>query len=396
MSCYVPPTGLPVPTDDHIRVLSIQSHSLGNSVYSQTLRMHFEGHPRIALESAWLGTDRTIPERLLYRAMDLRLPGRAIAAGNLDVRRARNEAAGAMLARGLVGRKVRENGTPDVLHFHTQVPSLMSIGWMRRIPTVLTTDATAHNHAEMEAQPAWTHRPSVALDRRTFRAAARAVFFSNWARNSAVESYGMDPDRAVVIPPGVPTERFAVSERRPAGRLPILLFVGNQFEAKGGADTLDVFQRELAGRAEFHIATGDRLPEMPPGVTVHRGVRAYSPEWYALYASADVFVLPTRIDRFGLVYLEAMAAGLPVVGSRINAVPELVTEGETGLLVLPADRPALAEALRALVDDPALRHRLGVAARADAVERYDMTTNLNRLGDCFAGVAEGHASAVKS
>lgn len=377
----------PVPDDDRTRVLSIQSHSKGNQVYSETLRTHFAESARIDLDGVWLDASRTIPERLLYRAMDLRLPGRVIAAGNLDLRRARNEAAVGMLARGLVGRKVREGGAPDVLHVHTQVPALMSVGWMRRFPTVLTTDATALNHAEMEAQPAWTHRPSIALDRRVFRAAARAVFFSAWARDSAVEPYGLDPDRAVVIPPGVPTERFEVPDRRREGRLPVLLFVGDLVELKGGLDVVDVFRHELSGRAEVHLVTRGRLPEMPPGVTVHRGVRAYSPEWFALYAAADVFVLPTRIDRFGLVYLEAMAAGLPVVGSRINAVPELVTEGETGLLVPPADRPALAGALRALVDDPALRHRLGTAARADAVARFDMTTNLDRLGACFQDVA---------
>ena len=374
---------------DRTRVLSVQSASLGNGVYSQTLRMHFDGSPRIDLDAAWLGEGRTMSERLLYRAMDVRLPGATVAAHNLDVRRARNEAACGMLARGLVGRHVRTDGRPDVLHFHTQVPALLSVDWMRRIPTVLTTDATARNHAAMEPQPAWTHRPSIALDRRAFRAAARAVFFSAWARDSAVEPYGLDPDRALVIPPGVPTERFDAPDRSDrSGRLPVLLFVGNQFEAKGGMDVLDVFQRELAGQAELHVATGDRLPEMPPGVTVHHGVRAYSPEWFALYAAADVFVLPTRIDRYGLVFLEAMAAELPVVAARLNAVPEIVAEGETGLLVPPADRPALARALRSLVDDAGLRRRLGAAGRARACAYFDMTLNLDRLGACFEEAGE--------
>jgi starch synthase len=368
-------------------LLSVQSGSLGNAVYSQTVRMHFETSERFAFRAAWVGEGRTVPERVLYRAMDLRVPVEAVGRANADFRRARNEAATAMLARGLVGRDARRHGLPDVLHFHTQVPALMSVSWMRRVPTVLTTDATALNHAAIEGQPAWTHRPSVALDRRAFRAAAASVFFSRWAAESAVEAYGLDPGRVRVIPPGVPTDRFRCAPREPADRPVRLLFVGNRVDQKGGGDLLDVFQSTLAGRAELDVVTTDDLGGVPPGVTVHRGVAAYSPEWFALYAAADAFVLPTRIDPFGLVFIEAMAAGLPVVATSINAVPEIVADGETGLLVPPADRPALAQALARLVDDAELRRRMGTSGRERACDRFDMATNLGRLASCFEEAA---------
>ena len=373
-------------------VLSIQTTTLGNRVYNETLRAHFADADDLRFVPQWIGEGRTVPERVLYRAMDVRVPIKAVARSRADLRRVRNEAASAMLARGMVSRYVRARGLPDVLHFHTQVMALLSTGWMRRVPTVLTTDATARNHAALESEPAWTHEPSIALDRRAFRAAARSVFWSEWAAGSAVEAYGLDPARVRVIPPGVPLDRFGAAAARPDspdGRGPVrLLFVGNRVRMKGGDDLIEVFRHHLTGRAELHVVTGDRLGDVPPGVTVHRSVAAYSPEWFALYASADAFVLPTRRDPFGLVFVEAMAAGLPVVGTTVNAVPEIVADGETGLLVPPGDRPALARALDRLVDDAALRQRMGRAGRARAAEQFDLTANTARLGACFLEVAE--------
>src|SRR4029453_15401463 len=89
----------------------------------------------------------------------------------------------------------------------------------------------------------------------------------------------------------------------------------------------------------------------------------------------DLFVLPTRDEAFGIVYQEAGAAGLPSIGTRMNAVPEIVRDGDTGLLVMPADQPALARAIDTLLASPDLRRDLGprgrgfVAAAADP-ERY--------------------------
>jgi glycosyltransferase involved in cell wall biosynthesis len=79
------------------------------------------------------------------------------------------------------------------------------------------------------------------------------------------------------------------------------------------------------------------------------------PALAAEYANADVFCLPSRQEGFGIVYLEAMAAGLPVVACRSSAVPEVVADGDTGLLVPPLDPGALAVALARLADDAPLR-----------------------------------------
>ncbi len=103
----------------------------------------------------------------------------------------------------------------------------------------------------------------------------------------------------------------------------------------------------------------------------------------AAYASADVFVFPSAMETFGLVLIEAMAAGLPVVASRLSGIPELVTDGKSGLLAPPGDVAALAAAIRRLHDDPALRQRLGQAARAAVEREFDLHGNVALLARQF-------------
>ena len=94
-----------------------------------------------------------------------------------------------------------------------------------------------------------------------------------------------------------------------------------------------------------------------------------------------MFALPTLREAFGLAFVEAMAFGLPVVGSRIEAMPEIVVDGETGLLVPPRDPAALAGALSALLADPARARRMGEAGRARVAERFGWDRAIGRMLD---------------
>jgi glycosyltransferase involved in cell wall biosynthesis len=91
-----------------------------------------------------------------------------------------------------------------------------------------------------------------------------------------------------------------------------------------------------------------------------------------LMAASDVFVMSSLWEGLGLVFLEAMSSGLPVLGSRVSAVPEVVTEGETGLLVAPGDPGELAEGMERLVREPQLRSSLGAAGPAVVRERFSL------------------------
>jgi glycosyltransferase involved in cell wall biosynthesis len=116
-------------------------------------------------------------------------------------------------------------------------------------------------------------------------------------------------------------------------------------------------------------------------------VRAYSPAWTAAWRDADVFCMPTTGEAFGMVFQEAAAAGVPAIGTRLNAVPEIVEDGRTGLLVPPGDEAALADALRRLVHSPELRREMGTAARARAERLWAPATYAARLGEIVLGAA---------
>jgi glycosyltransferase involved in cell wall biosynthesis len=104
---------------------------------------------------------------------------------------------------------------------------------------------------------------------------------------------------------------------------------------------------------------------------------------------ADLFVMPTRQEAFGMVFQEAAAAGVPVVATRIAAVPEIVQDGQTGLLVPPGDPAALAHAIRVLIDSAALRRRMGEAAFDRASSLWTIDRYASRLASVVDGIGEG-------
>ena len=123
---------------------------------------------------------------------------------------------------------------------------------------------------------------------------------------------------------------------------------------------------------------------------VFAGIRRDVPE---LLAASDAFVMASLWEGLGLVFLEAMAAGLPVVSTRVSAIPEVVVEGETGLLVPPGDSTALSGTMQALARDPDLRARLGNAGRACVRERFGLDRMIEETLAVYAEVASGRPPA---
>ena len=107
----------------------------------------------------------------------------------------------------------------------------------------------------------------------------------------------------------------------------------------------------------------------------------------AFYAQADVFVNPTRAEGFGFTNAEAQGFGLPVISSRLGAIPEVVEHGRTGLLVDPEDGDALLAAMRRLGANRALREELGIAGRARFESHFS-------LGAFHGGLMQLYAEAL--
>jgi glycosyltransferase involved in cell wall biosynthesis len=103
-----------------------------------------------------------------------------------------------------------------------------------------------------------------------------------------------------------------------------------------------------------------------------------------ILAATDIFALPSIDEPFGRAVVEAMAVELPVIGTRSGGVPEIVAEGETGLLVPPGDHRELAAALVRLTRDAELRHSMGRAGRARATDLFDVNRTAQRVQDVYA------------
>jgi glycosyltransferase involved in cell wall biosynthesis len=101
------------------------------------------------------------------------------------------------------------------------------------------------------------------------------------------------------------------------------------------------------------------------------------------YRRAAIFALPSFAEGIPVVLMEAMAMEIPCVTTFVNGIPELIRDTSDGLLVPPSDDVALAAAIACLMDDGALRKRLGASARLRVVERYNLARNVERLADTF-------------
>jgi glycosyltransferase involved in cell wall biosynthesis len=203
-----------------------------------------------------------------------------------------------------------------------------------------------------------------------------------------VHDYSVDPSRITVIPPGVDLEVWRPDPRR-QGTGPVkLLFVGRHIEQKGGDVLLRAFTEHLEpGKYTLDVVTKDTFPSLP-GLRVHHELPANGEALRSLYAAADIFVFPTRWDTFGIAVIEAMASGLPVVASNLNALPEIVGDGTSGLLVPMEDAAALGAAIERLGQDPERRRRMGLEGRQAAERRFDLAANASRVLDVMKEVAD--------
>jgi glycosyltransferase involved in cell wall biosynthesis len=291
----------------------------------------------------------------------------------------------------------------DALFIHTQTLALYAVPFMKRIPTIVSLDATPLNYdtvgeeyGHSAGNVSWLERRKYLWNRDTFHAAAALVTWCQWAKDSLVNDYGVPAENVTVIPPGVDMARWTMHDERrttndersetknqkPKTKLR-LLFVGGDFPRKGGHVLLEAFRNGLQRECTLDIVTKTEGVENEvggmPGVQVHRGLTANSAPLRELYAQADIFVFPTLGDCLPIAVMEAMAAGLPVIATGVGALREEVEEGVNGLVVPPKDAGAVVSAVRALAEDGLRRRAMSRASRQLAEERFDAQRNYSKI-----------------
>lgn len=281
------------------------------------------------------------------------------------------------LVQDLVGRRV----TAATHRFTFQSQSLFPAS-VPGVPHFVYTD---HAHLANLAYPGFdrsTLRPTrfLRMEADLYHSATLVFARSTHVRDVIVHGYGCPADRVVVVGVGPNVTPPDDDRDRPwhGGRI---VFVGVDWERKGGADLVAAFARVRAVHPQARL---DIVGCTPPGVggdgiVVHG--RLQLDEVAAVLAEADVFCLPTWSEPFGVAFIEAMHAGLPVVGTDLAAVPDFARPGETGALVSPGDVSGLAEQLTAMLGDPDATRRMGRAARELARRTYSWDVVMASIRD---------------
>jgi glycosyltransferase involved in cell wall biosynthesis len=234
------------------------------------------------------------------------------------------------------------------------------------------------------------HRIGCFMEKTSLQYADRLLASSRHTADYCGRAYGVDTSTAGVVYSGIDVDRFAPRPPVDDGRSPKILFIGNLSGGKGVTDLLRVAGRLKArfpklmlraiGKADAaQRAAIDRLVAEHdlwdhfeiPGFVRHEDLPAH-------YAWCDVFAAPSVYEGGpGNVYLEAMACGKPVLACDTGGVPEVVLDGETGVLVRPHDLDAIESAIAMLADNADVRAKFGQAARRRAVENFSVARYLD-------------------
>lgn len=266
------------------------------------------------------------------------------------------------------------------------------------VPHFVYTD---HTHLANLAYPHFDRRTLLrgswlALETRAYHSAALVFTRSGNIDRSLVDDYGCAPEKircvgagANVVPgfAGAGPAAFEAGERSPR-----ILFVGVDWERKGGPELVRAFERVSAEVPGLELVIVGCEPELDvPGVQVVGRVAREA--LHAHYERASIFCLPTRREPYGVALVEAMHFGLPIVATRVGAVPEIVAEGETGLLVEPGAVDELAEALGELARDPKRCSDMGLRGQRRARRVFTWAAVAENIMGEIEGVLAGETGA---
>ena len=288
-------------------------------------------------------------------------------------------------------RKVVREFKPEVLHnflFHANMVGRL-VGWLSRVPAVICAVRVEDVERGFRL---W-------VDGATHWMMHKQTCVSESARRFTHEKSSIPMDKLIAVPNAVDLSKF---ENLEPGRLrrelevdaetPVLLTVGRLSRQKGLQHLLDAMpavldeisntRLALVGAGEDEASLKDLTREL--GIEGAVSFLGWHPEIPEFLKDADLFVLPSLWEGMPNVVLEAMASGVPTVATEVGGTPELVLEGETGVLVPPADSDALARSIITLLQDRELRSRMGQQALERAQSQFSPARMIERNEQLYA------------
>lgn len=288
---------------------------------------------------------------------------------------------------------------PDVLHTHTPKPGLYGrlIGRLAGVPAVINT---VHGLYAQETDP-WWKRAAVYAAEFVGGHASHAELVHNPEDLAVMRRFRLAPRSHLhLLGSGVDVGRYASADpasrqrvRREWGIRDDELIIGSvgRLVAEKGFRELFEAVKDLEGTRL--VVVGGEDPEKPDALDPNEVRRArdhgvvfagFRSDMVDVYEAFDVFVLASHREGFPRVAMEAAASGLPIVATDIRGCRQVVEHGVTGLLVPLGSTTALRDALGKMAEDAELRHRMGEAARARALDEFDERAVLRRIESCYA------------
>ena len=267
--------------------------------------------------------------------------------------------------------------------FSIQTQSLYDAG-IEGLPHFLYTD---HTHLANLRYPGASRAQLfsarwIELETSLYHRVSANLVMSAFIRDSLLEGYRCDPTRVAVVgaAPNLPPPDALPDNANYSNRT--ILFVGVDWERKGGPLVVEAFRkvRETIPDARLIIAGSTPAIDIP---NVEIAGRVSLPEISRLLLRSSVLALPSLREPQGVNAIESLMHRIPVVASRIGALPEMVHDRKAGIIVPPNDVPALSAALIEILSDSALCRRYGEAGREDALARYSSPVVSQRMGDAI-------------
>ncbi len=273
----------------------------------------------------------------------------------------------------------------------------------RHIPMVVRLSTSLAETQQIDSLPiTWQLRSEMAREKIHANLADALVTHSYAHRVTMASELGVDANRIKVIPLGVPVyPQFTRGRKTEAHQT--VVFLGRLERRKGALDLLNAIPLVLrqAPNTRFVLIGTDR-PHCPGGRTHRQYLENEFPrsvqqnvvlagalgdeEVTRYLQTADLFVAPSLYESFGLIFLEAMRWGTPVVGTRVGGIPEIVCDGESGVLVSPGNHHELASAISELLLDEQRRLTLGEKGRKRVESHFSVQLMAARTVEFYVGV----------
>jgi len=293
---------------------------------------------------------------------------------------------GFRLSSWLVNRRL--DSRAGEVDFSIQIGCLFDFTWpKKRVPNFIYTDYTSILSSEKPHAGRSPFSPRqlkkwIQLEKNAYHAASHIFVRSNYVKKSLLDDYQIQNDKISIVGGGWNFDLPPPEVKRSYTGVLNILFIGKRFHRKGGDILLEAFHKlvRVMPNVSLTIVTDDDIPlEFN-----HDQITVFKPIWdrkviHSLYQNAHLFVLPSRLETWGDVLLEAMVYGIPCIGVNTDAMPEIIEDGVNGIIAEGNNPEVVFKSMLNILQNPEKMKRFGQEARRVALSQFNWEKTVNKI-----------------